>query len=593
MTQHPDCYEIDAHCLFNAFLSGNNEIVKNKNVLDRINVFPVADGDTGTNLVLTLSAVKNSNMKRTAGETLEAMADAVLSGARGNSGIIFAEFIGGLGEYLQKLEKISANDLAEGLKNAVRRAYNAISEPVEGTILTVLSDWSRAIEKHKSKKDFTTILPETLKVAKTSLENTPNQLKILKDSHVVDAGAEGFFLFVKGFTHYFTSGRKEVVEPEDTLEIVTPEHTHYVEFPKYRYCTEAYINNSSKSIEEVRESLAAFGDSLIVAGKGEKARVHIHTDQPAEIFRILSGHSNIMEQKVDDMVREYQVTQERKYPIALLTDSVCDLPQEIFDRYQIHVIPMNINFDGNQYLDGITIKSDYIFKHIDSIRDFPKSSQPSPKAFQMMYSYLSTYYDSIIAVHVSSKLSNTFDLSRTEAEKISDRKITVIDSLQNSGAQGLVVLRAAEDIAAGKSHDEVVRNIEAYRRKSRILVKVPTLKYMVRGGRVSPLQGLIARIINLKPVVSLGRDGESVIPEKSLSGRRTRNKILEMVRGEMEKGKLKYYAIVYGMPHEEVDLFEKELEHLTGEKPLFKKPISPIIGLHAGPLTFAVVTMRE
>ncbi len=443
MTNNLKCFEIDAYCLFNAFLSGNNEVINNKNALDRINVFPVADGDTGTNLVLTLSAVQNSKIKKTAGETLAAMADAALSGARGNSGIIFAEFIGGLSENLRKIEKISAHDLAEGAKNAVHRAYNAISEPVEGTILTVLKDWAHAVEKNKTLKDFTRILPETLQTAKVSLENTPNQLKILKESHVLDAGAEGFFLFMKGFTNYFTSGRKKIVEPKDAIDIVIPEHTHDIEAPLYRYCTEAFIENNTKSSNEIKESLKAFGDSLIVAGNREKARIHIHSDQPAEVFRILSEHSNIIEQKVDDMVREYQVTQEKKYSIALLTDSVCDLPQEIFDKYQIHVIPMNINFDGNQYLDGITIQSEYIFNNIDRIRDFPKSSQPSPKTFRLMYSYLSTYYDSIIAVHVSSKLSNTFKLSKTEADKLKDKKISVIDSFQNSGAQGLVVLRVA------------------------------------------------------------------------------------------------------------------------------------------------------
>ncbi len=139
----------------------------------------------------------------------------------------------------------------------------------------------------------------------------------------------------------------------------------------------------------------------------------------------------------------------------------------------------------------------------------------------------------------------------------------------------------------------MVKNIEKNRLKSKILVKLPTLKYMVRGGRISPVKGLIAKFINLKPIVSLDENGESVIPGKSLSSKRTHKMILEMVRKEMEKGKLKYYAIVYGIPHEEVDIFEEELKKITGVRPLFKKPISPIIGLHAGPRTFAVATMRE
>ncbi|MFA5704876.1 MAG: DegV family protein [Candidatus Neomarinimicrobiota bacterium] len=588
-----ECYEIDAKCLYNAFLSGKNEILRNKNLLDKINVFPVADGDTGTNLALTMHAVANSRIESTAGETLHAMADAALSGARGNSGIIFAEFIGGLSEPLHQLEKIGIHDFSASLKNAVKRAYNAISNPVEGTILSVLKDWTQAVETHIKLRDFTRILPETLKVAKKSLENTTNQLEVLKKANVVDAGAEGLFLFLKGFTHYFTSGRKDVIEADKAVEIEIPEHMHNAELPRYRYCTEAYLDENHKDNAAIRDMLGTLGDSLIVAGSGEKIRVHIHTNKPAEVFRLLSTNSKIAEQKVDDMLREYQVTQQKKYPIALVTDSVCDLPQDIFDQYQIHVIPMNINFDGNQYLDGITIHSDQIFQRIDKLKDFPRSSQPSPKSFRLLYTYLSSYYDSIIAIHVSSKLSNTFQLSKSEAEKTENVRISVIDSCQNSGAQGLLVLSAAKDIAEGKSHDEVVRNIEERRSKSKILVKVPNLKYMVRGGRVSPLKGLLAKITNLKPVVSLDEKGNSSIPAKGFSDGSARKKILELVRAEMNKSPLKYYAIVFGVHHPEVDIFEKELRALTGKEPLFRKSISPIIGLHAGPDTFAVVTMRE
>jgi uncharacterized protein len=588
-----ECYEIDAQCLYNAFLSGNNEIIRNKNFLDKINVFPVADGDTGTNLALTMSAIGNSRIQATAGATIRSMADAALSGARGNSGIIFAEFVGGLSEALEELDKIHFQHFLDGLKNAVKRAYGAISNPVEGTILSVLKDWTHAMENYKELRDFTRILPETLKVAKASLENTPNQLKVLKDANVVDAGAEGFFLFLKGFTHYFTSGRKTVVEAEEEVQLEIPEHTHDAEFPLYRYCTEAYIKENRKDNAGIRSELSALGDSLIIAGSGETRRIHIHTDSPAEVFRLLSDHSKIVEQKADDMVREYQVTQQRKYNIALVTDSVCDLPQALFDKYQIHVIPMNINFDGNQYLDGITIYSDQIFDKIDKLRDFPRSSQPSPQTFKLIYNYLSSYYDSIIAIHVSSKLSNTYQLSKNEAEKIENIKISVIDSCQNSGAQGLMVLRAAEDIAAGKSHDEIVRNLEINRSKSKILVKVPNLKYMVRGGRVSPLKGLMAKIMNLKPIVSLDEEGNSCILGKGFSNDSTRKKILDMVRREMDKGPLKYYGIVYGVEQPEVDTFAEELRNITDREALFRIPISPIIGLHAGPDTFAVVTMRE
>jgi len=587
------CRKIDAKCIHNAFLSGSNEVLKNKNAINKINVFPVADGDTGTNLALTLNAVNRSPIGKTAGETIQSMANAALSGARGNSGIIFAEFIGGLAEYLSNYDMINIPKFAEALKNGKKRAYNAISDPVEGTILSIIKDFSHSVNKLRDHDDLDIILPNMLKSAKKALDKTPNQLDILKKSKVVDAGAEGFYLFLVGFTNYFIMGQKKVVAATEQIDSEIPNHINNGRFPVFRYCTEAFIEENTKTNGQIRDSLKDLGDSLIVAGSGERCRIHIHTNEPAEIFKRLNTHSRISEQKVDDMVREYDVTQNRKNKIALLTDSVCDLPKEIFDEHQIHVIPMNIFFDNSQYLDGVTIESSHIYDYIDQLYEFPSTSQPSPLAFNLMYSFLTTHYDSVIAIHVSSKLSNTYNMSKLEADKFGNSKISVIDSLQNSGAQGLVVLRAAEDIAAGKPHDDVVKNILKYRLKAKILVKVNTLKYMVKGGRVSPLKGLLAKIINLKPIVSLDKNGASVIYDKAFNGNRTRKKILDLVQKEMKMGKLKYFGVVYGVMSNEVNLFQKELETLTGMKCFFTQPITPIVGLHAGPETFAVVTMRE
>jgi len=570
------CETLDAQRLYGAFSSGGYELIRKRDELNKINVFPVADGDTGTNLAMTLdSLINNSEVRATAGETLKSMSEAVLAGARGNSGIIFAEFIVGLSELLVKLEKITLDDFAHALKNAVRKSYEAIYSPVEGTILTVIHEWAHSIEEYKHLGDFSLVFSKIFKRAKKSLDNTPNLLPVLKEANVVDAGAEGFFEFLQGITKFLVDGK--VVTIPEGVHISEELHTemHGGEYPVFRYCTEGLVRGDGLDTVAIRDELQNVGNSLIAAGGDGMMRVHIHTDTPADIFKILARHGEIVEQKVDDMVREYEVTHSRKFPIALVTDSVCDLPAKLLDRYQIHMVPMNIQFGGVQYIDGSTITSSDIYNQIDTIHPYPSTSQPSPAAFRLLYSFLTTYYELVIAIHVSSALSGTYSVSLKEARKYPDDKITVIDSKNNSGAQALMVLRAAEAIAAGKSHEEVVAEVEQAAEKADIFVSVPSLRYMVKGGRVSPLKGCIARLLNMKPIVSLDEEGSALLIGNAFSEKQNRKKLLRLAVKTMEKGNLRYYGIVHAQNPKGAQSFGRELEQLTGMPPCLSRKSPP------------------
>jgi len=586
--------KLDSDQIYHSFISGAHEIIRKREEINRINVFPVADGDTGTNLALTLdSLVNNSRKHPSAGATLQSMSEAVLAGARGNSGIIFAEFIGGLAEALISVEKITVHAFSQALNNAVRKAYEALQHPVEGTILTVIKEWAKSIEEQKQLQNFSSLFQKTLKTAKRALEDTPNQLEVLKKAHVIDAGAAGFYHFLEGATKYLSLGETSVISAQAATLENELKGVHGGEYPTHRYCAEGLIRGTEIDTDDLRKILDPYGDSLIVAGGHSLARVHIHTDTPAAVFRKLSTFGAITEQKVDDMVREYEVTHDRKYKIALVTDSICDLPKELIDRYQIHVVPMNVSIGDTEYLDGVTITSDYIYSQVDTIDPYPTTSQPAPIVFRQLYSYLSTYYDSIIAIHVSSALSGTCGVSKREAERFGNQKITVIDSKQNSGSQALIVLRAAEAIAAGKNHEEVVLTTLESIQKAEILVSVPTLKYMVKGGRVTPFKGFLAGILNFRPIVSLDDEGKAVLYGKAFSKKQNYKKLIQLLGKELEKGKLKYYGLVHAENEDGAFSYAAEIEKKTGLQALFIQPISPIMGLNAGKGCVAVVTMRE
>ena len=452
--------ELDSVSLYNAFVAGGNELINKREAINLINVFPVADGDTGTNLAMTMgSVIDNSGPMQTAGQTMQSMADAALTGARGNSGMIFAQFFAGLSETIQETETLSSEVFTIGAKNAERRAREAVVVPVEGTILTVIKDWVLLLEENMHLKDFGLIFQRTLKGTRQSLDNTPNLLPVLKREQVVDAGAEGFFRFISGVTKYLVSEAQTFAQGQASVPVDLPASVHGGEYPVFRYCVEVLIKGSGIDLGLLRKELVSFGDSGIAAGGPEKARIHVHTENPSLVLSTLSSHGIVQEHKVDDMLREYEVSHARKFPIALVTDSVCDLPRNLLDRYQIHVVPMNIVIGDEQYLDGVTISNAQIYDRMEAKGPYPSTAQPAPATFRKLYSHLSTYYESVIAIHVSGKLSGTFGVSLKEAEKVTGKRISVLDSLNDSGSQALIVLRAAELIAEGKSHDDIVTEI--------------------------------------------------------------------------------------------------------------------------------------
>lgn len=587
-------FELDSVSLYRAFVSGGNEIMRRREEINRINVFPVADGDTGTNLAMTMSSlIERSLPMPTASETMRSMAEAALFGARGNSGVIFAQFFVGLSEAIGGIANITSEAFAEAAKNAERRAREAVLAPVEGTILTVIKDWVKAFEEDKHLLDFALIFQRALKGAKRSLDNTPNLLPALKKGHVVDAGAAGFFWFLSGATTYLASDSKGLAADAMAGPPDLPPSVHGGEYPVFRYCTEALILGEGIDLGRLREEFRSLGDCGIVAGDGEKARVHVHTDAPAIVVKRLATYGTIGEQKADDMLREYEVIHSRKYPIALVTDSACDLPKSLLDKYQIHVVPFIIAMGGTQYLDGLTISNESVYEGMEAQGSYPTTSQPGPAAFRLLYSFLSSYYESIIAIHVSGKLSGTCGLSAREACRFTGKRISVVDSRNNSGSQGLIVLRAAELIAEGKSHGEVVDAVRDFIPKARILVGVPTLRYMVKGGRVSPLKGALANLLNLKPIVSLDEEGGAKLYGRAFSKRASLNRILGLVREFIGGDKLRSYGVVHAGNREEAEAFTSSLEATIGKKPLFIQEISPIIALNAGKNTIAVALMKE
>ena len=576
---------LDGRRLYTAFLVGGNAVISDKNYLNKINVFPVPDSDTGTNLASTIRSIsERAKMSHSADDTLRSIADAAIYGARGNSGLIFAQFLQGISDQFKNMRKISTNSFGESVKKATHYAYTAIVSPVEGTMLTVMRDWAEAVYQEREKKrDYAELMSYSLQVAKRSLEETPKKLAVLAKAGVVDAGARGFVDFLEGITNFIKKGRlKDLSKPD----IIWEEPVAHVLMDRksieHRYCSEALIVGDNIDVERMKEEICPYGGSAIVAGTSGKARIHIHTDNPSELFAHLKDFGSIVQIKADDMLKQYEASHARKTNIAVVTDSSCDLPQEVIDDLQIHVVPFYLSFGDSLFLDKVTIRPDQFYTLLETHREHPKSAQPPLGSVQGLFSFLATHYDSILAVHISDGLSGAFRLSQEAANLVTNKIVSVVNSKQLSASLGLIVLRVAHAVRDGKKHEEIVKAVKEWIRKTKILVDVQTLKYMVRGGRVSPLKGLVAKILNLKPIVSLDAKGKATASGKSFSRKSNMKKIVGKIRKMSEEQRLWNYSIVHAKNPERAEMYAQKLRQELNRDPLYIMDISPVVGVHNG-----------
>lgn len=590
---------LDGKRLYYSFLAGAHHVFENQKLLNKINVYPVPDADTGTNLASTFrSIVENCTPEISIKRTSNAIAEAALSGARGNSGIIIAQFLYGFANEIGDKDIINLKDFAICMRKAVGYAYKAISNPVEGTIITVLREWADfvcyLIDKVES---FEQLILESLQKAHESLAKTPEKLKALAVANVVDAGAKGFVLFLEGVSRFLQKENlKKILSFNAAAPVDIPMLTEQHDVSRYRFCTEAMVNLRDGKREIIRETLEKMGDSLVIAGSEKTIRVHIHTNQPADVFSVLTDFGRVVNQKVDDMVKENEIATNRKYPIALMVDSTCDLSPELIDRYQIHMIPVNIFFGENQFLDRITITQDRFFEMLEASAEYPTSSQPSVTDLTNMFNYLSSHYESVIALHLSEKLSGTYANSCRAAEAVSrqtGKRIDVINSKQLSGTLGLVALRVAEAIDQGFPHDEIVQLANTWAGKARVLVGTRSLESFIKGGRVTATRGFIGKLLGIKPIITIDKEGKSLQFGKAFSQMGSLKKILKVVKHDLMKNKLWKYNIVHARNPETAHWLSHQMEKLTGQKPEFITEIAPVVAISAGRGTVALSVMTE
>lgn len=576
-----------------AFQVGAEQVIAHKKELNAINVFPVSDGDTGSNLASLMQTIVEQT-----GEQLpstlaffERVADASLIGARGNSGIILAQYFNGLYVNLMKeSESDIVQNFAKSAKLAIKDAYQAIEKPVEGTMITVIRLWGEALESQQAETPLEIRLAKALEVAKDALDKTTEQLQILRKNQVVDSGAKGFYLFIRGFTQSFN--RQEIPEliVSDEPSMTREFHQRQLvsEAPQQRYCTEVLLDQVKVSKEVIQSALSSLGDSMVVVVSRGKARVHIHSNQPSKVLDILSSYGQPIQQKADDMLLQYQVRKSPKAKIALVTDSIADIPADYLLSQQIHVLPIMISIGEGSYLDRLTIQNKQFFTLQQELGERGSSSQPSLHQTETLFNFLDSHYDQVVVVTVSKELSGTYQSVKRLAEKIlpSDR-VKVIDSRQNSAAQGLMVMRVNQWIQEGLSFETISQKVDNLSEQVGILVSVDDLEPMIQSGRVPQAIGRMAQKLQLKPLVSL-EQGQGKLSNFSFSQAGNERKMLKKIKAYHKQNLLLNYAIVYAGSSDRAEQWQAELTTKLGFKPSFVMPISTAVALSAGDGSVAI-----
>ena len=576
--------------------AGINNLLNYKNKLDEINVFPVPDGDTGTNMCFTLLPIVedcNDKITKNIGDSLNIIADLALESARGNSGTIIAQFIHGMRREIRGKDRISIGNFSDALISGYDSAIESLMNPEEGTIITVMRDVA-----NKSKKlfeenpdiNFEIFLDKCYQESVESLEKTKNILKILRKSDVVDAGALGFVLLMQGWLNSVQRNTKiqsqhlNISYDHEKIESLKKDIDFTI---KNKYCTECAIESNDIDKTELKETIKSLGDSMVLAGTKNRVKIHIHTNTPTKFFKICGAYGKVVDRKVDDMTKqEHTIHHTGSSGIAIVVDSGADIPAEY--ENEIQVVPVRYSFGNQQHIDKVTQTTREFYQQMQVDSNHPKTSQPTPGDFKKIYNFISSHYDSIISIHLSQKVSGTYQSGINAAKNIKVKNIKVLDSLSASVGLGLLAIHAVDLKQNGTSYNKIIKSIEQNKNKIQLFLLVKDLTYMVRGGRLPSKVKTIANLFRITPI--LGNKKGKIVPRGVFFGSKNRiEKYAKYLDSKIKEDKQYNIMIAHANDLENgKKLLNSLLTNHSNIKKHYILELGGALGAHTGPGGLAV-----
>jgi len=595
----PDSTQLAGDGFAEALISGIHRVIDDQELLNQINVFPVPDGDTGTNLSLSLGAVLpvlQQTDEKHLGTLLAAVADALLDGARGNSGAIMAQFFQGMSDSAGDLSRFTPYTFAKAVTMGSDYAHDAMSKPREGTILSVIAAFATSVAdgaKQSANGGFAALLASALEQAKQALAETQEQLEVLRKAGVVDAGAKGFVDLVDGMAEYLRTGNIVAKPDLSLLSIEAPLVTAGSSLESgYRFCTECVVTGVDIDRRKLREALADLGDSLVLAGTKRKAKIHIHVDEPDRVFNLARQYGDVSAEKADDMRRQQSSSHDAGRRFAVITDSAADIPDEDMERLDIHMVPCRVQFGDRGYLDKVSITAGEFFRELASNPVHPTTSQPAPGDFRRQYQFLASHFADVLSINLTGMVSGTLEAARSAADRVNAHgRIHVINSRNASLGEGLLVVAAAEYAKAGLSVEDAIAAVNRLIPDTRTYGLLKDLRFAVRGGRVPRWVKTIADLLRATAIIRTVPDGR-VASGTFLFGRKNRIKrFARYVAKRTPAADSLDVAIGHAVCHEDAIELEQELRgHFDNIHRTTITDIGAALGVHGGPGTLIVAT---
>ncbi|MEO8636288.1 MAG: DegV family protein [Gemmatimonadales bacterium] len=517
---------VDGPRLAQSLFAASDWVAAGREEINRINVFPVPDGDTGTNFSLTLRAVADA--LRALGdaplsETARTAARGAVLGARGNSGMMLAHFLLGFADAIDGRDQISAQEIAIGLRLGADRLYASLDDPREGTILTVAREAALAAEcAAKDSPDISVFMTRMLAEGELSLARTPELMAVLKEAGVVDAGGKGFVRMIEGVVRLIDGDPILPAAPyaDSTDERMPAALAGVAAERDFQYCTEVRIRGRPlPTANEVRMQIRNFGGSVQVVVAEDILKIHVHTDTPEAVLTYAARWGTVDASKAEDMRAQHRhLAHNDRRPVAIVADSSNDLPDAVLDRHHIALVPMQVMFGDETFRDRVELKPEDFYRRMRLSKTNPTTSQPTPGEFVRVLRDARAEADEVIAVLVSARLSGTYQSGVTAAKVGGIDKVSCVDSGTASLGLGMQALRAAELAESGWLAADIVSELARVRKQSGCFITVDRFDNLLRSGRVTRGKAFIAGMLDVKPILGLDAEG-AVVPLDRVRGR--------------------------------------------------------------------------
>jgi DegV family protein with EDD domain len=594
---------VDGPRLANSVSAAADWVAAGREEINRINVFPVPDGDTGTNFTLTLRAVADA--LRALGdaslpETAQTMARAAILGARGNSGMMLAHFLLGFSDALGDRPIATAPDIARAIRCGADRLYESLDDPREGTILTVARDAAVAAEPvARLTSDIGEFMKRLLEEGEAALARTPELMAVLKEAGVVDAGGKGFVRMLEGVVRYINGDPILAADLSDETEqrAYFPAAAIDVAVERdFQYCTEVLVRGEQlPSANEARTAMHSFGGSTVVAVMGDILKIHVHTDTPEAVFSYAARWGRVDTAKAQDMRAQHrQLAHADRRAVGVVTDSSADLPDAVLDHHRITLVPLQVVFGDTTFRDRVELKPEEFYRRLRASAELPTTSQPSPADFIKAFRDAAQEAEEVVAVLLGSTLSGTFNAAQAAIRAGGLQGVHLVDSRSASLGVGLLALRGAELAESGWSGARIAAELTRVRAQSGMLLTVDRYDNLLRSGRISRSKAWLAGMLDVKPILSLDREGQ-VVPLERVRGRENvEARVLALLDQRLTpRPRVVRIGIAHADAPEVAERIRVTLENRDRPRDCLVTLATGVLGTHVGPGAWGIFYQVE